>query len=726
MVRSLRVILFVFLVILFVWGITTHIKPARAVFDPSLSPGQYTTNEIVVRYEVLPEQLEQQANVREERGESFFGRIQNTAEEVTLRLRGLPIPEQELQTISSLNREYNIAQTTYLSRDPRNPLADYAVLRARSAINIRDAVQDFDALNSVETAEPNLIMRAQATADDPAFDSLWGLAKMKVPEAWDTTKGATSVKVAILDTGIASSHEDFAGRTIINGSSNVDGNGHGTHVAGTIGAVANNQLGVAGINWDVTLIPIKVLSDSGSGDAARISQGITTAVSAGAKVMNMSLSGQGNCPSYYQTAINSAVSAGATVVVAAGNDNTRAENFTPANCQNVIVVSATGPNDEKAGYSNYGGIITVAAPGGNSASSANCTAANCILSTWPGSLKYKAIQGTSMASPHVTGVVALLYARNPNLTYAQVKQILTSTADDIGPAGRDDQFGAGRVNAMRAVAGVTNVTPDPGGSNPTPTLTSVPGAPTATLVPGAPTNTLVPPSPTGFIADGCPVECVRAPGSTIPLRADGNANCDDAVDADDYALWLAQRQKYQKGESIPKAQRTADFMCRADDPSTQRVDMIDYEFWRKTALVIVPSATPRPPTITPGGPTLPPAETTGTPCPEPFFCSNASACAVQNQQPYSCFRPFVCCSALGIPTVTLTLTPTVTITPGGPTLTPGEPTTTPSPSPSPTITPRPTSTTVYCSSPNACLPGGCTVDRQQPFRCAEGRVCCSF
>ena len=721
MVRSLRVILFLVLMALFVWGITSYVQPVRAIFDPTLRPNQYVSNEIVVRYEVRPQELEQHAELREDRGESFFGRVQNTAEEITLRLRGLPIPEQELEALSTLGSEYAITQTQFLSNNPTDPLADFAVLRARNAIDVPDAISEYDSLSSVATAEPNLIMYAQATADDPAYGSMWGLAKMQVPTAWDTTKGATSVKVAVLDTGIEAGHEDFAGRTIIGGAANADGNGHGTHVAGTIGAVTNNQLGVSGINWDVTLMPIKVLSNSGSGNASAIAQGIASAVSGGAKVMNMSLGGQGSCPSYYQTAINSAVSAGVTVVIAAGNDNTRVENFTPANCQNVIVVAATGPNDEKAAYSNYGSLITVAAPGGNSASSANCTAANCILSTWPGSLKYKAIQGTSMASPHVAGVVALLYARNPNLTFAQVKQIITSTADDVGPAGRDDQFGAGRVNAARAVAAVTDSTPGDDPPTATPTL------PGPSHTPGGPTNTGVPATPTGFIADGCPVECVRAPGSTTPLRADGNANCDDVVDEEDFALWLAQRQRYQRGASIPKAERTADFMCDVANPSTQRVDMIDYEFWRKTSLVIVPTTTPIGPSITPGGPTLTPPQTTTMPCGNPNACVSEQTCPVANRQPYSCFRPFVCCGVAAAPTVTLV--PTITITPGGPTLTPGEATATlaPSPSATPTITPQPTSSTVLCRPPNGCVPtGSCAIQNQVPEMCAIGSVCCSF
>ncbi|MCW5580130.1 MAG: S8 family serine peptidase, partial [Luteimonas sp.] len=320
---------------------------------------------------------------------------------------------------------------------------------------------------------------------------LWGLkdgvAGIRANQAWDTTNGA-GVVVAVLDTGIVSHSDlnanviagyDFISNTTVAG----DGNGrdsdpsdpgdyyggnssswHGTHVAGTIAAVGNNGAGVIGVAYGAKISPVRVLG-RGGGYTSDIVDGITWA-SGGtvsgvpananpAEVINMSLGGSGTCSSTYQNAINAAVGRGTTVVVAAGNSNANASNFTPASCNNVINVAAIGNTGNRASYSNYGTSIDVAAPGGDSGS---CT--TLIVSTGnagtqgPTTENYLCMAGTSMAAPHVAGVVALMQAASPNaLTPAQVESTLKSTLRAF-PSTQSPAIGGGIVDAAAAVAAV--------------------------------------------------------------------------------------------------------------------------------------------------------------------------------------------------------------------------------------------------------------------------------
>jgi len=305
-------------------------------------------------------------------------------------------------------------------------------------------------------AEPDLPAMAMAEPTDPMYAQQWHYfdtkAGLRLPTAWDLSVGA-DVVVAVLDTGVKA-HADLspnllAGYDFVSDPNSAnDGDGrdadaddpgdgcggsntwHGTHVAGTVAAAADNGLGGVGVAPSAWILPVRVLGCSG-GYASDIADGIqwaaggASAVSAPsnpAQVLNMSLGGRGSCPTIVQTAIDAARAQGAVVVVAAGNSNTSASYYYPANCKGVITVAATNRGGGRAYYSNYGGVVDVAAPGGDLRKGSSAG----VLSTYyTGSAdSYKTLQGTSMAAPHVAGIAALLLARNPDLTPDEVEILI--------------------------------------------------------------------------------------------------------------------------------------------------------------------------------------------------------------------------------------------------------------------------------------------------------------
>lgn len=358
--------------------------------------------------------------------------------------------------------------------------------------------------------EPDRILQAVLTPNDPSLGSLWGmagpaqvngLAGVNAYTAWDRTDGSGAT-VAVIDTGYRP-HADLAGQVVaqydfisdpasandgdgrdanaqdpgdfrISGSCGSSGTStsswHGTHVAGTIAALGNNGLGVVGAAYGAKLVIARVLgrcggSTSDIADAIIWSSGGAVAgVSSNAQpaqVLNMSLGGQYPCSASptLQGAIDSARSRGATVVVAAGNSNMDASGFSPASCSGVISVASIGDGGSRAPYSNYGATVDVAAPGGDMSRGSTVG----ILSTYnsgattPGADSYAYLQGTSMASPHVAGVAALLYAAKPSITPDEVEATLKGNVRAF--PGSCISCGSGLVDATLALAAIT---PGPG------------------------------------------------------------------------------------------------------------------------------------------------------------------------------------------------------------------------------------------------------------------------
>ncbi|MEA2650862.1 MAG: serine protease [Chloroflexota bacterium] len=319
---------------------------------------------------------------------------------------------------------------------------------------------------AVEYAEPNYVVRlvdegsvAAVPVNDPKTAGQYSLDRMRVRDAWSLSKGGSGV-VAVLDTGVQANHPDLVGRVLggydfVNTDSNAgDDNGHGTWVAGIIAANPNDGYGIAGISWSDKILPVKIMSSTGTGDTADLTAGIIWAANHGATVINMSVGGF-PAAQYVQDAVNYAWGKGVVLVGAAGNNN-REETFFPASFTNVVSVSATQVNDEFANWSSYGPKVDVSAPGA-SVQTTNCTV--CTYAghdTW-GDHTY--ISGTSFATPNVAGVIALIRARYPSYTPAQVVSRLISTADDLGRAGYENRYGNGRVNAYRALGGSVAAAP---------------------------------------------------------------------------------------------------------------------------------------------------------------------------------------------------------------------------------------------------------------------------
>jgi serine protease len=369
--------------------------------------------------------------------------------------------------------------------------------RELSRTELNDLINTIAADPTVEYVEEDRLMKRLATPNDTRYNEQWhyfeATAGINVPTAWDTSTGS-GVTVAVVDTGYRPHADlvanivggyDFISDTEVSNDGNLrdndardpgdwttaaqcdprdpayDSSWHGTHVAGTIAAVTNNANGVAGVAYGAKVVPVRVLGTCG-GYTSDIADGIIWA-SGGtvsgvpananpAKIVSMSLGGQSACGSTTQNAINSARSRGTVVIVAAGNETQNASNVSPANCSGVVVVAAVTRAGGRTWYSNFGSVVDIAAPGGD----LTTTFANDILSTLnagttiPGADSYALYAGTSMATPHVAGIAALMLQANPALTPDQIESLLKSTSRAF-PA-TCSQCGSGIVNAAAAVA----------------------------------------------------------------------------------------------------------------------------------------------------------------------------------------------------------------------------------------------------------------------------------
>jgi subtilisin family serine protease len=358
-----------------------------------------------------------------------------------------------------------------VERDAKLALKGLELVTPKAGVSVGDAVSGLERMNGVLYAEPDAVRTATAVPNDPLYPQQWALPTIDAPAAWDDTTGSPQVTVAVVDTGIDATDTDLApniwtnpgesgggretngvdddgdgfvddvhGWDFVSGDARPqDGNGHGTHVAGTIAARGNNGVGVAGVSWTTSLMPLRVLDNAGRGFVSNTLSAYALAARDGARVVNASLGG----PTFSQAEHDTIAAAANTLfVVAAGNaaqnDDVVGQYPCDYNLANVVCVAATDQDDTLAGFSNFGATnVDLAAPGVN------------ILSTLPGNA-YGRLSGTSMATPHVAGAAALILARNPGLSVAGLRAALLSSVTPV-PALAGDVATGGRLDLASAI-----------------------------------------------------------------------------------------------------------------------------------------------------------------------------------------------------------------------------------------------------------------------------------
>jgi len=322
----------------------------------------------------------------------------------------------------------------------------FDVVRVPEGRAVDDVIQEYIASGLVEYAEPNYPVSATWAPNDPYYYLQWHFDQVNAEAAWDIQRGGSpAVVVAVLDTGIAYETygpfvqaPDLAGTTFVSGYDYVnfdthpnDDNGHGTHVAGTIAQTTNNGIGVAGLAFGVSIMPVKVLGADGKGVVADVVDGIYYAVENGAHIINLSLGGAGTNQTE-EDALDYAYQHGVIVVCSAGNEYLKGNPAQyPAAYETTIAVGATGHDMTRASYSNTGGYLDIVAPGGDGAYSV-------LQQTFSGAYDnfgFYYAQGTSMAAPHVSAAAALLLSMNAALTPDEIRFILESTAFEHGTDG---------------------------------------------------------------------------------------------------------------------------------------------------------------------------------------------------------------------------------------------------------------------------------------------------
>ena len=360
---------------------------------------------------------------------------------------------------SGRSAQYRAFGATYVEDVGRNT----RVVRVRvPAVALEAIKRALERRPHVKFVEKNYVFEPSLLPNDPQYASQWHLPKIGAPLAWDLTQGAPGAVIAILDSGIDVTHLEFAGKlvpgynTYSNNTDTTDLYGHGTEVAGAAAASTNNGQGVAGVAGAAPIMPVRVTNGTGAATSASIANGITWAADHGARVVNLSFNSvAGNTT--IRTAAQYAYDHGTLVVAASGNCG--CSDPTPENPY-ILSVSATDETDAVAYFSSTGPFVDLSAPGNN------------ILTTAKGGL-YFSESGTSLASPIVAGVGALMFAANPAITPALAVQMLESTAYYPGATGYyDDAYGYGRVNAAAAVAAAAAYVPAPDTTAPSAAITA--------------------------------------------------------------------------------------------------------------------------------------------------------------------------------------------------------------------------------------------------------------
>lgn len=350
--------------------------------------------------------------------------------------------QNQIQNISKVFKDTELQKKNQSSKESLTTKGDfsndhlsriYKITLPQNA-SVEQIIKDLSNNPEVEYAMVNFMGKADFVANDTYFQYMWNLKKIQIQAAWDMTQGSNAIIVAVLDSGVNTSHTDMT-RNIKQGRNFVDKNdytqdlyGHGTRVASIISAITNNSLGISGIAWNSQLMPVKVIDDGGIALADDVAQGIIYAADNGATIINMSLGFQHPCSEdkIIQDAINYARQKNIVIVTSAGNDNIDVANKTPASCDQVITVAATDQMDLRAPYSNYGKGVDISAPGGGGC---QYNLIDCYLATLSLGNQITWGYGTSFAAPQVSAAISLFLSKKSDLSLEEIKNNLKVGGD---------------------------------------------------------------------------------------------------------------------------------------------------------------------------------------------------------------------------------------------------------------------------------------------------------
>ncbi|OGC13728.1 hypothetical protein A2246_06700 [candidate division WOR-1 bacterium RIFOXYA2_FULL_37_7] len=387
-----------------------------------------------------------------------------------------------INSINTFNKQNNLKLVkTLVTHDKVHVLS---VLDETKKVSVAELIETYKDNPSVEYVEPNFVMHALATTpNDFYYPIQWGLPLIAANVGWDISKGSAEAIIAVVDTGVELSHEDLSDKIWhnpiesagTNSSNNKDDdgngfvddwqgwdfvqndnnpsdlNGHGSHVSGIAASKTNNGKGVAGVSWNSRIMAVRVLNKFGDASAGKLSEGISYAVDNGAKVINLSL-GAYSPSTAINNEVQNAYNQGCIVVAAAGNDGDSTLNY-PAAYEHVIGVASIDRNNTRSDFSNSNNFVDVCAPGGYGSGDEE-DIVSCYLDN-----SYVYMSGTSMSTPFVSGLAALLFSQNPSWSNDQVVTRIIGTADDLGSAGWDAFYGYGKINVYNALGGTLESNP---------------------------------------------------------------------------------------------------------------------------------------------------------------------------------------------------------------------------------------------------------------------------
>ncbi|MBA2938123.1 peptidase S8 [Paenibacillus sp. CGMCC 1.16610] len=412
-------------------SVDTDTLKDKVVDHPEDNQGtsHYHQNEVVVKFKKDPTE----AQLSQIKSEIKANSMQKLGYTYVFRTEGM-----EAKALMAYFKKWDVAYVEphflYLTNDYYDD---------QEAADEKDSSDYTDSTDSTTSPDETTSIAPNFKPNDNLYSRYqWNLPLIETEQGWQLNRGTKDVVVAVVDTGVDLQHPDLKdkllpGYNVISGDDQPqDDVGHGTHVTGVIAALVNNNLGVAGISWYNKVLPVKVLDQTGAGSTYSVAQGIIWAADHGAKVMNLSLGNYADS-GFLHDAIKYAYDKDVALIAASGNDNTERPGY-PAAYPEVFAVAASDSENNKAPFSNYGDYIDVTAPGVS------------IASTYPNN-QYAALSGTSMASPHVTALAALIRSTNPNLKNTEVYQIMRDTAQDIGTPGHDKYFGYGLIDVVKAV-----------------------------------------------------------------------------------------------------------------------------------------------------------------------------------------------------------------------------------------------------------------------------------